>query len=221
MTAPDKPEGLIAGGEQVRSEASHNTPPAEEDRGEAYEAAKRLKKLAQNATPGPWSTKRPEGQTNGFAHGVVIAATAPGVANRIYADPPGGSFPSSDQNFIVAARNDIEAICDALLSTPRVERLWCLNCGTVTRDHRCHCTEVDQEPNFVNYADELARQLNAAASTPRVEETRLRGALRKTRNELYWCAEQLKARGLPGVPGDSVDVALAESAAALATERKE
>ena len=34
MTAPDKPEGLIAGGEQVRSEASHNTPPAEEDRGE-------------------------------------------------------------------------------------------------------------------------------------------------------------------------------------------
>ena len=36
MTAPDKPEGLIAGGEQVRSSeaASHNTPPAEEDRGE-------------------------------------------------------------------------------------------------------------------------------------------------------------------------------------------
>ncbi len=41
-------------------------------------------------------------------------------------------------------------------------------------------------------------------------------ALRKTRNELYWCAEQLKHRGMPGVPGDSVDVALAESRAAIA-----
>lgn len=67
-----------------------------------------------------------------------------------------------------------------------------------------------------NHALTLARAL---LSSPRVErERKMREALRKTRNELYWCAEQLKARGLPGVPGDSVDVALAESAAALSLQ---
>lgn len=54
----------------------------------------------------------------------------------------------------------------------------------------------------------------AARAVDEVE--RLRAVLRQTRNELYWCAEQLKARGLTGQPGDSVDRALAASAAALA-----
>lgn len=68
---------------------------------------------------------------------------------------------------------------------------------------------------------EATREAGRAAWNRRPSDGKLREALEKTRNELYWCAEQLKARGLPGVPGDSVDVALAESAAALATERKE
>lgn len=83
---------------------------------EAIETAIRLKALAEKATAKPWSTKRPEGETNGFAHGVVVAATAPGASNRVYADPPGGSFPSADQAFIVAVRNDAETVCDALIA---------------------------------------------------------------------------------------------------------
>lgn len=50
------------------------------------------------------------------------------------------------------------------------ERQWCLACGTVTRDNLCDCNrwpdgdEMKREPNFVNYADELHKQLRAALS---------------------------------------------------------
>jgi hypothetical protein len=59
------------------------------------------------------------------------------------------------------------------------------------------------------------------------EITRLRAlnaealeVLRATRNELYWCAEQLKARGQPGVPGDTVDRVLATSAVLLSKAKE-
>jgi hypothetical protein len=47
-----------------------------------------------------------------------------------------------------------------------------------------------------------------------------REVLRATRNELYWCAEQLKARGQPGVPGDTVDRVLATSAVLLSKAKE-
>lgn len=43
------------------------------------------------------------------------------------------------------------------------ERLWCLACGTVTRDQRCDCNrygadhEMYRKPNFVNFADEMRK----------------------------------------------------------------
>ncbi len=50
---------------------------------------------------------------------------------------------------------------------------------------------------------------------------RMREALEETRRELYCCAEQLRVRGLPGVAGDSVDRALANSAAVLLSLSRE
>ena len=64
----------------------------------------RMKAAAEHATPGPWSRKRPGrrndemGIVNEFASGVAVAAT-PG-RQMIYADPPGGSYPSNDADHI-------------------------------------------------------------------------------------------------------------------------
>ena len=66
---------------------------------------------ADSATPGPWTKKPPErlteGPAAGMLPGVCIAATSPSKQNRVYASPPGGQFPSADQNFIAHARTDI------------------------------------------------------------------------------------------------------------------
>ena len=70
---------------------------------------------ADSATPGPWTKKPPERLTDGPAAGmlpgVCIAATSPSKQNRVYANPPGGQFPSADQNFIAHARTDVPDLC--------------------------------------------------------------------------------------------------------------
>ena|SRR5258707_10056577 len=49
------------------------------------------------------------------------------------------------------------------------ERLWCLACGTVTRDMLCDCNrwpaghEMMGKPNFVNYADEMQKTAHEQA----------------------------------------------------------
>ena len=59
------------------------------------------------------------------------------------------------------------------------ERLWCMACGTVTRDMRCDCNqwpdghEMMGTPNFVNYADEMQKTAHEQAQ----EIERLRTAL--------------------------------------------
>lgn len=65
-----------------------------------------IEKRCAEATPGPWLTKPTGEKYMGFSLDVLIAATAPGKFNRIYANPPGGRYPAADQNFIAAARTD-------------------------------------------------------------------------------------------------------------------
>jgi len=47
------------------------------------------------------------------------------------------------------------------------ERLWCTACGTVTRDHICDCnrwsTDMQRQPHFVNYADEMQKTAHEQA----------------------------------------------------------
>ena len=66
------------------------------------------------ATPGPWFTQKPLVNSEGWSEGVLIAATAPGSQNRVFAMPPGGSSPGADQRFIAYARIDIPALIAAL-----------------------------------------------------------------------------------------------------------
>ena len=59
-----------------------------------------LRRIAERATPGPWTREKPKSDGDGFACGVGIAATA--GRQMIYANPPGGSYPSNDADFIAA-----------------------------------------------------------------------------------------------------------------------
>jgi hypothetical protein len=60
-----------------------------------------LERKAKAATPGPWTREKPPSNEDGWATGVVVAGT-PG-RQTVYANPPGGSFPSADCDFISAA----------------------------------------------------------------------------------------------------------------------
>lgn len=67
------------------------------------------KTLADNATPGPWTTQKPAlDAATGFAGGVIVAAVARGQG--VYASPPGGSYPENDRRFIAAARTAVPAL---------------------------------------------------------------------------------------------------------------
>ncbi len=74
--------------------------------------------LAAATTPGPWTTEKPgvaqDGPAKGMRLGVTIAQTSPSLSNRVFANPPGGQFPSTDQRFIAAARTDVPDLCAAL-----------------------------------------------------------------------------------------------------------
>lgn len=60
-----------------------------------------LQSLCDAATEGPWTHERPP-RTGDFTEWMIIAAVAHNQG--IYARPPGGSFPYSDQKFIAASR---------------------------------------------------------------------------------------------------------------------
>lgn len=76
------------------------------------EIAKRMRKAAESATPGPWTREKPKRDADGFACGVGIAATY--GRQMIYANPPGGSFPSFDADHIVASNPaNVIALLDA------------------------------------------------------------------------------------------------------------
>lgn len=74
--------------------------------------AAELRALHKRATSDPWSTVRPSRDTDGWATGVIVAATAP--RQCIYANPPGGTFPAADQKLIAAARNALPDLLTAL-----------------------------------------------------------------------------------------------------------
>ncbi len=86
------------------------------ERGEGMKFdAKRIaeaRERCEKATKGPWTTKPSSETYNGFAVDVVIAATASGKFNKVYAKPPGGSFPATDQNLIANARQDLPDALD-------------------------------------------------------------------------------------------------------------
>lgn len=77
-----------------------------------------MRARCEAATPGPWTTTRPEplrdGPAKGFSPGVLIAATSPSRENRVYATPPGGQYPSADQRFIAHARTDLPRALDEI-----------------------------------------------------------------------------------------------------------
>lgn len=60
-----------------------------------------LEAKAKAATPGEWTTQKPENNDAGFLMGLAVAQTP--FRQVIYATPPGGSFPSADAAFIAAA----------------------------------------------------------------------------------------------------------------------
>jgi hypothetical protein len=68
----------------------------------------RLRAAEAKATKGPWFREKPATDTDGYATGVVIAATPP--RQTIYATPPGGSFPSADADFIAICREGVPAL---------------------------------------------------------------------------------------------------------------
>jgi hypothetical protein len=64
------------------------------------------------------------------------------------------------------------------------ERMWCLSCGTVTRDGQCDCTRLDMDcQNLVNYADAMAGDREAAAKEINAILARAE-AVRQERDEL-------------------------------------
>lgn len=93
---------------------------------------KEIEERAGKATPPPWSTK-PSGKTfEGFSLDVLIAATAPGKFNRVFATPQGGRFPAADQDFIANARQDVPdlvAYCRQLRRT--LDHLYSAACNDV------------------------------------------------------------------------------------------
>ncbi|MHB8372236.1 MAG: hypothetical protein ACYDBI_05955 [Thermoplasmataceae archaeon] len=72
------------------------------------EELKEIEGRLTKATPGPWTTKKPGIDSDGWSKGVIIACVGRGQC--VYGTPPGGSFPASDQDFIAHARTDIQLL---------------------------------------------------------------------------------------------------------------
>jgi hypothetical protein len=66
----------------------------------------------EKATPGPWTREKPGRDSEGWPLGVAIAAT-PG-RQTIYANPPGGTYPSSDADLIAHAPEWLRQAAEAL-----------------------------------------------------------------------------------------------------------
>lgn len=73
-----------------------------------------IKERVASTTAGPWITHpTPNGQ-DGWPTCTVIACTARGKGNAVYATPQGGSFPGADKDFIAHARQDIPWLVEQL-----------------------------------------------------------------------------------------------------------
>lgn len=82
---------------------------------------KRLRELAEAATPGPWGTE--QGDLEEWPSTVAIAVT--GGRQKIYACPPGGTFPKADQEFIAAANpSTVLALLDEIERLRRDNASW-------------------------------------------------------------------------------------------------
>lgn len=79
---------------------------------------KRLRELAQAATPGPWTTTILGPSDDDWPSAVAIAATA--GRRKIYANPLRGTYPHADQQFIAAANPQaVLALLDRLAASER------------------------------------------------------------------------------------------------------
>lgn len=76
-----------------------------------------LERLHQKATPGPWRRYQ-------TGIGVVVCAVAPGKAHTLYADPPGGTFPSADLALIRESRNALPRLLAIARAARAAAREW-------------------------------------------------------------------------------------------------
>lgn len=81
---------------------------------------KEIEERLEKASPGPWFTAPTPNDEEDWPTCVLIAATAPGPRNRVYAAPKGGTFPLNDRDFIAHAPDDIRYLL-AELKTAREE----------------------------------------------------------------------------------------------------
>jgi hypothetical protein len=65
----------------------------------------KLAALARASTPGPWTTEKPPKDTDGWATGVVVAATS--HTGRIYADGGKGTRPWADAAYIASFNPEV------------------------------------------------------------------------------------------------------------------
>jgi len=89
-----------------------------------------------------------------------------------------------------------------------------LDTANVMKGERFACGIGEGPTPFGNLAMAYL-ELHATISRLTLENERLREALKQTRTELWYCADQLKARGVRHVEGDSVDRALKAADAIL------
>lgn len=73
-------------------------------------ALDRHRALLAAATPGPWATKKPPRDEQGWQTGVRIAAM--GGSTAVYSNHQGGQFPFADAQLIAAAVNSHELLLD-------------------------------------------------------------------------------------------------------------
>lgn len=110
------------------------------------ELIQRLDELYAKATPGEWTKEPPKGEIGGFSSGVLIAVTAPSKRNRIYADPPGGSFPAADQELIIALHNaypDLRAALERMQNVcEAADAVYRRIAPLATRDQRLSMLEL-------------------------------------------------------------------------------
>ena len=80
--------------------------------------------LCNEATPGPWYREKTGANFKGFSSEVIIADTSRyATGNKVYAEPEGGQFPSSDADFIAQAREGWPyAIEQALAEKERADK---------------------------------------------------------------------------------------------------
>ena len=82
-----------------------------------------LDRLRAAATPGTWHRYQ-------TGIGEFVCATAPGKGNAVYADTPGGTFPSADLHLIVALVNAYPAMAAELRELrAKVAELTAMNMG--------------------------------------------------------------------------------------------